>query len=119
MKINILNQKRARRSRRTRAKIFGTKEKPRLTVFRSNRCIYAQLIDDAVGTTLASASSRELGKKVIEDKKTEQAAKVGELLAKKALEAGLKTAVFDRRHYKFHGRVKALAEGAKKGGLKI
>ena len=114
-----LNQIRRRRVRRVRAKISGTLEKPRLAVFRSNRHIYAQLIDDGKNHTLVSASSRELAKEGSKEKKTGQAARVGELIAKKAIETGVKTAVLDRRAYKYHGRVKAVAEGAKKAGLKI
>ena len=114
-----LNQIRGRRVNRVRAKIFGTLQRPRLAIFRSNRHIYAQLIDDSKSHTLASASSRESAKQKLKEKKTGQAGRVGELIAKKALEAGVKTAVLDRRAYKYHGRVKAVAEGAKKSGLKI
>jgi len=99
-----------------RTKISGTAEKPRLTVFRSNAQIYAQIIDDVKGVTLAAASS--LGSK---DKitKTEQAAVVGKLIAKNALEAGIKEVVFDRNGYLYHGRVKQLADAAREGGLKF
>jgi len=99
-----------------RTKISGTAEKPRLTVFRSNAQIYAQIIDDVKGVTLAAASS--LGSK---DKitKTEQAAVVGKLIAKNALEAGVKEVVFDRNGYLYHGRVKQLADAAREGGLKF
>lgn len=114
-----MNQIRGRRVRRVRAKIFGTLQRPRLAVFRSNRHIYAQLIDDGKSHTLASASSREFAKQELKGKKTGQAGRVGELIAKKAFEARVKTAVLDRRAYKYHGRVRAVAEGAKKGGLKI
>ena len=122
-----LNKIRMRRGRRTRAKILGTAEKPRLSVFRSNRYVYAQLIDDKKGHTLGSVSaidpSVSLGagskKSAGKDAKTVQAARVGEELAKKALASGIKQAVFDRGSYKYHGRVKAVADGAKKGGLKI
>ncbi|MBI4086337.1 MAG: 50S ribosomal protein L18 [Candidatus Liptonbacteria bacterium] len=114
-----LNQTRGRRVRRVRAKISGTSQKPRLAVFRSNRHIYAQLIDDEKNHTLASASSREFAKQKSKEKKTGQAGLVGGLIAKKAIAAGVKTAVLDRRAYKYHGRVKAVAEEAKKGGLKI
>lgn len=110
---------RGRRIGRVRAKIFGTMEKPRLAVFRSNRHIYAQLIDDAKSRTLVSASTYELGKEGSKEKKTGKAVRVGELIAKKAIEAGVKTAVLDRRAYKYHGRVKAVAEGARKVGMKI
>lgn len=99
-----------------RRTINGTAERPRLTVFRSNAQIYAQVIDDKAGKTLASASS--LG---IKDKMTkkEQAAKVGELIAKNAQEAGITTVVFDRNGYLYHGRVKELADAARNGGLKF
>lgn len=97
----------------------GTTETPRLTVFRSNKEIYAQLIDDAEGKTIISASSREKG---IADKKVakvEQAQLVGQLIAEKAKEAGIEEVVFDRNGYLYHGRVKSLAEAARKGGLKF
>ncbi len=101
---------------RIRKNVSGTAEKPRLTVFRSNAQIYAQIIDDVKGVTIASASS--LGSK---DKvsKSEQAANVGKLVAKNALEAGIKEVVFDRNGYLYHGRVKQLADAAREGGLKF
>ncbi len=99
-----------------RHKISGTAAKPRLTVFRSNSQIYAQVIDDVQGKTLAAASSLGLKEKVT---KKEQAAKVGELIAKAAMGAGVTEVVFDRNGYLYHGRVKELAEGARKGGLKF
>lgn len=114
----ILNQTRKARVRRTRAKLFGTSEKPRLAVFRSNRFIYAQLIDDEKGRTLVSASSREL-KSAEKKSKTGSAVSVGELLAKKAKETGITDAVFDRRSYLYHGRIKALAEAVRKEGIRI
>lgn len=101
---------------RVRAKISGTPETPRLTVFRSNRQIYVQVIDDKSGKTLASASSLKMEEKV---NKKEQATKVGEAIAKKAVEAGITKVVFDRNGYLYHGRVKEVAEAARKGGLKI
>ncbi len=104
------------RKHRARAKISGTAEKPRLTVFRSNKYTYAQLIDDAKGHTVASASTLEITAK---GKKTELAKSLGALIAEKAKKAGIKTAVFNRSLYKYHGRVKAVAEGAREGGLKI
>lgn len=110
---------RDRRARRTRSKIFGTAEKPRLSVFRSNRFIYAQLIDDSRGVTLLSASSREFRKDGGRKKKTEEAAILGKLIAEKAAALGIKKAVFDRGFYKYHGRVAALAEAVRAGGLKI
>lgn len=101
---------------RVRGKISGTPETPRLTVFRSNKQIYVQVIDDKSGKTLASASSLKIEEKV---NKKEQAAKVGEQIAKSALEAGITKVVFDRNGYLYHGRVKEVAEAARKGGLKI
>lgn len=101
---------------RIRRTIKGTAEKPRLTVFRSNAQIYAQIIDDVTGKTLASASSLAIKEKM---PKKEQAAKVGELLAKNAQESGVTTVVFDRNGYLYHGRVKELANAARKGGLKF
>lgn len=114
-----LNKKRARRVARNRAKIFGTAVKPRLSVSRSNRYIYAQLIDDENSRTLTHVSNRELPSGDKKKTKTESATLAGELLAKRATDLGIKTAVMDRRAYKYHGRVKALTEGARKGGLKI
>ncbi len=110
-------QKRLNRHKRIRARIKGSLKIPRLSVFRSNQNIYAQLIDDDSGKTLVSVSSLEL--KNQKDKKSEQAKKVGELLAKSAKEANIEKIVFDRGGYKYHGRVKALAEGARSGGLKF
>jgi large subunit ribosomal protein L18 len=99
-----------------RAKISGTPERPRLTVFRSNKQIYAQVIDDVTGKTLVSASSLKLDVKA---PKCEIAAKVGEQIAKAAQEAGIQTVVFDRNGYLYHGRVKQLADAARNGGLKF
>jgi large subunit ribosomal protein L18 len=99
-----------------RRKVSGTAQKPRLTVFRSNTQIYAQLIDDVNGKTLASASSLGMKEKMT---KTEQAAKVGAMVAKNAQEKGIKEVVFDRNGYLYHGRVKQLAEAARQGGLKF
>ena len=109
-------EKRIKIKKRIRGKIKGTKECPRLTVYRSNKQIYAQVIDDISGETLASASSLK-----IEDKlpKKEIAAKVGELIAQNALEAGIETIAFDRNGYLYHGRVKELANAARKAGLKF
>ena len=98
---------------RVRKNVNGTAERPRLSVFRSNKQIYAQVINDVTGTTLASASS--LGLEAMP--KTEQAQKVGALLAEKAKAAGITTVVFDRNGYLYHGRVKALADAAREGGL--
>ncbi|MCC8038652.1 MAG: 50S ribosomal protein L18 [Bacteroidales bacterium] len=100
---------------RIRGRISGTATRPRMTVFRSNKQIYVQLVDDLKGATLASASS----KGIEEGTKCEIAAKVGEAIAKKALEGGIQEVVFDRNGYLFHGRVKSLADAARKGGLKF
>jgi large subunit ribosomal protein L18 len=99
-----------------RAKISGIAEKPRLSVFRSNTGIYAQIIDDVKGHTLAAASSKELG---LVNGNVDNAKQVGAKLAEKALAAGVSTVVFDRNGYLYHGRVKAVAEGAREGGLKF
>ncbi len=101
---------------RVRGMISGTTERPRLTVFRSNKQIYAQVIDDLSGKTLASASSLKMTDKA---PKKEIAAKVGELIAKSAQEAGITAVVFDRNGYLYHGRIKELADAARKGGLKF
>lgn len=109
------NIKKTRRVTRIRKKLRATSIRPRLTVFRSNVNIYAQIIDDSKATTLVSASSKE----VKATKKMEQAQEVGALIAKKATEKKIKEIVFDKGAYKFHGRVKALAEGAREGGLQF
>ena len=110
-------QARARRHKRIRGKVSGTAERPRLVVYRSNKGISAQLVDDLSGKTLAGATW--LGLKSFKGNKTEQAAEVGKLLAGTAKEAGIETCVFDRGGYLYHGRVKALADGAREGGLKF
>ncbi len=112
-----VREARLRRHRRVRGKISGTAERPRLVVFRSNKGIFAQLVDDEAGRTLASASWLQL--RPTKGTKTEQAAEVGKALATAARKAGVKTCVFDRAGYLYHGRVKALAEGAREGGLKF
>lgn len=99
-----------------RKKVSGTQQRPRLSVFRSNKFIYAQLIDDISGVTLVSASSKGAA---TTGTKVEQAAAVGKAIAEKALAAGITNVVFDRGGYLYHGRVKALAEGAREGGLKL
>ncbi|MCL1938217.1 MAG: 50S ribosomal protein L18 [Candidatus Azobacteroides sp.] len=99
---------------RVRKHIYGTAERPRLTVFRSNKQIYAQVIDDTTGKTLAAASSIAMTEAT---PKKEQASKVGELIAQKSKEAGIVAVVFDRNGYLYHGRVKELADAARKGGL--
>jgi large subunit ribosomal protein L18 len=109
---------RGRRHRRVRGKVSGTAARPRLVVFRSNRGIDAQLVDDASGRTLAAAGWLHL-KKSFKGTKTEQAAEVGKLLAASAKKAGIEEVVFDRAGYLYHGRVKALAEGAREGGLRF
>jgi large subunit ribosomal protein L18 len=108
---------RARRHRRVRSKVVGTAERPRLVVFRSNRGIEAQLVDDLEGKTLAAASWLQL--KAGKGSKTGQAAEVGKLLAANAKQAGVEAVVFDRGGYLYHGRVKALADAAREGGLKF
>lgn len=110
-------QSRQRIHLRVRKKISGTPERPRLSVFRSNKSIYCQIIDDSKGHTLVAASSTENGK--VSGNKTEQAKAVGQLIAEKAKSAGIENVVFDRSGYLYHGRVKALAEGAREGGLKF
>lgn len=99
-----------------RKKISGTTERPRLSVFRSNTGIYAQIIDDLKGVTLAAASSLELGKKVVN---MENSKSVGKKLAEKAVASGIQSIVFDRNGYLYHGNIKAFAEGAREGGLKF
>lgn len=117
MNKNIANNKKtARRQARTRSKIKGTDQKPRLCVFRSNAGMYLQLIDDLKAATLVSAHSREIK---IKAGKIETALALGKLLAQKAVEKKIKTVVFDRGSYKYHGRVKAAAEGAREGGLEF
>jgi large subunit ribosomal protein L18 len=117
MSLATKPQKRLKRRRRVRSKVRGSAERPRLAVFRSNRGIGAQLIDDVAGHTLAAVSWTESDLKGLG--RMEQAKKAGELLAQRAKEAGVETAVFDRGGYQYHGRVQALAEGAREGGLKV
>ncbi len=131
-----LNKIRTRRKKRTRAKIYGTAEKPRLSVFRSNRYTYAQLINDENGKTLVSASTKELEKSKTkgpasanlpvgkagassgrQNSKLKLAERLGELLAKKAVEKGITKTIFNRGKYNYHGRIKMVAEGARKGSL--
>jgi large subunit ribosomal protein L18 len=108
-------QRRLRRRRRVRAKITGTAERPRISIFRSNRGISAQIIDDERGHTLAAVNWTEADLRSL--KAAEQAKRAGELLAQRAKAAGVEQAVFDRGGYRFHGHVKALADGAREGGL--
>ncbi len=113
-----VREARLRRHRRVRGKVIGTAERPRLAVFRSNRGIEAQLVDDASGKTLASASHLGLAKSFKGDK-SKQAEAVGKALAAAAKKAGVEACVFDRGGYLYHGRVKALADGAREGGLEF
>jgi len=110
-------QKRLRRRRRVRARIRGSADRPRLSVYRSNRGVFAQLIDDDAGRTLASVSWTEPEIRGLGS--MEQAKRAGQLLAERAQGAGIETCVFDRGGYRFHGRVAAIAEGAREGGLKF
>jgi large subunit ribosomal protein L18 len=107
--------RRLKRRRRVRARVRGSAERPRISVFRSNRGIFAQLIDDDAGRTLAAVNWTEADLRSL--KPLEQAKKAGELLAERAKGAGIESVVFDRGGYQYHGRVKALAEGAREGGL--
>jgi large subunit ribosomal protein L18 len=112
---------RLKRQARIRKKIRGTSERPRLSVFRSARHVYAQLVDDTAGTTLATASTVEKSFKDLpaaEDKKS-AAAQIGKLIAQRALDKGIKKVVFDRNGFLYHGRVKALSDGAREGGLEL
>ena len=122
MKESIKKQiRRARRKRHVRKRVTGTPDRPRLTVFRSHKNIYAQIVDDTVGRTLVAASSREkpLREQLGEGGNRAAAEAVGSALAEKATEAGIRKVVFDRNGYPFHGRVKELAEAARKGGLEF
>ena len=115
MTVVTKREQRLRRRRRVRSRVIGTAERPRLSVFRSNKGIFAQLIDDRAGHTLAAVNWIEPELRKLSA--TEQAKKAGELLAERAKAAGVETCVFDRGGYRYHGRVKALAEGAREGGL--
>jgi large subunit ribosomal protein L18 len=115
MTVTTRPAKRLKRRRRVRAKVRGTAERPRISVFRSNRGIFAQLIDDDAGRTLAAVDWTEPDLRSL--KRMEQANKAGSILAERAKAAGVETAVFDRGGYRYHGRVKALAEGAREAGL--
>jgi large subunit ribosomal protein L18 len=118
MPVLTVREARLRRHRRVRRRLFGTAERPRLVVFRSNRGIQAQLVDDVGARTLASAGHTQL-KKTFKGTKSDQAAEVGKLLAANAKKAGIETVIFDRGGYLYHGRVKALADAAREGGLKF
>jgi large subunit ribosomal protein L18 len=117
MTVTTRPAKRLKRRRRVRAKVSGTAERPRISVFRSNRGISAQLIDDVAGHTIAAVSWTE---KPLRDKQSmEQASEAGKLLAERAKAAGIDSAVFDRGGYQYHGRVRAFAEGVREGGLTV
>ena len=117
MTVLTSEQRRLRRRRRVRARVTGSAERPRLSVYRSNKGVFAQLIDDRAGHTLAAVNWIEPELKSLTA--SDQAKNAGELLAERAKAAGVETCVFDRGGYKYHGRVKALAEGAREGGLKF
>jgi large subunit ribosomal protein L18 len=117
MTVVSKRQKRLRRRRRVRARVVGTAERPRLSVYRSNRGVFAQLIDDTRGVTLAAVNWVEPELRKLSA--AEQAKRAGELLAERAKKAGIESCVFDRGGYKYHGRVRALAEGAREGGLRF
>jgi large subunit ribosomal protein L18 len=115
MTVLTKQQQRLRRRRRVRARVRGTAERPRLSVYRSNRGVFAQLIDDLSGRTLAAVNWTE--KELRDLDRTEQAKRAGEIIAERAKQAGVEACVFDRGGYRYHGRVRALAEGAREGGL--
>jgi large subunit ribosomal protein L18 len=117
MSVKTIREARAKRQKRIRGHLAGTPERPRVSVFRSNRAIYAQMIDDVAGVTLVSARSSEVEAAGLD--KSGVAKKVGELLAQRATAKKIETVVFDRSGYLYHGRVKALAEGAREGGLRF
>jgi large subunit ribosomal protein L18 len=117
MTVVSKRQARLRRRRRVRARIVGSAERPRLSVYRSNRGVFAQLIDDSQGHTLAAVNWTE--PELRDLSATEQAKRAGELLAERAKAAGVESCVFDRGGYQYHGRVRALAEGAREGGLRF
>ena len=117
MSLVTAPQRRLKRRRRVRAKVHGSAERPRISVFRSNRGVFAQLIDDASGRTLAAVNWTEADLKTLP--RMEQAKRAGELLAERAKAAGVESAVFDRGGYRYHGRVKAFADGVREGGLTV
>jgi large subunit ribosomal protein L18 len=117
MTVLTKRQSRIRRRHRVRAKISGSAGRPRLSIYRSNRGIFAQLVDDSAGRTIAAVNWTEPELRGLQA--TEQAKKAGELIAARAKEAGVETCVFDRGGYRYHGRVRALAEGAREGGLRF
>lgn len=113
------HRRQLRRRRHVRSKVKGTAERPRLTVYRSSKHIYAQLIDDLNGVTLAAASSRDKGAGIKYGGNVKASQAIGKKLAEVALAKGIKLAAFDRGHYRYHGRIKALADAAREGGLKF
>ena len=117
MTVSTKPQQRLRRRRRVRAKVRGTAERPRLSVFRSNRGVFAQLVDDENGKTIAAVNWIEADLRKLA--RMDQATKVGELLAERARQAGVEACVFDRGGYRYHGRIRAIAEGARSAGLKF
>ncbi|MEX2447127.1 MAG: 50S ribosomal protein L18 [Solirubrobacterales bacterium] len=117
MTVLTKRQRRLRRRRRVRARIVGSAERPRLSVYRSNRGVFAQLVDDAAGRTLAAVNWTEPELRKLSA--AAQAKRAGELLAERAKAAGIEACVFDRGGYRYHGRVRALADGARAGGLKF
>jgi large subunit ribosomal protein L18 len=119
--LNLRKQARLKRKKRIRKKVFGSQEKPRLCVFRSTRYIYAQVIDDTAGHTLASASSMEKDAKGHLEKgnKAAVAKYIGKIIAERSMEKGIKKVVFDRNGFLYHGRVKAVSDGAREAGLKF
>ena len=117
MTLMTKRQQRLRRRRRVRARVVGTAERPRLSVYRSNRGIFAQLIDDRAGNTLAAVNWTEADLRKLTA--SDQAKKAGEVLAERAKAAGIESCVFDRGGYQYHGRVRALADGAREGGLRF
>jgi large subunit ribosomal protein L18 len=117
MSTTTPEQRRLKRRRRVRAKVHGTAQRPRISVFRSNRGISAQLVDDEAGRTIVAVQWTEADLRDL--KKLEQSTKAGELLAQRAKAAGIDTAVFDRGGYQYHGRVKAFAEGVREGGIAV
>ncbi|HEY7256769.1 MAG TPA: 50S ribosomal protein L18 [Solirubrobacterales bacterium] len=117
MTVVTKREHRLRRRRRVRARVVGSAERPRLSVYRSNRGVFAQLVDDRAGHTLAAVNWTEPDMRKLSA--ADQARRAGELLAERAKAAGIETCVFDRGGYKYHGRVRALAEGAREGGLRF
>lgn len=117
--IKTKREKRIIRHKRVTSKIKGTREIPRISVFKSNRHIFVQFVDDSAGRTIVSSIVKSKSKSVIKGNKTEIAGSIGEMAARKAREAGISKVVFDRGGFKYHGRIKALADGLRKGGLRF